>query len=58
MITTLIMIPERRSGRKLVYAAGWQPIGNEEDPNLTIFFKYFLITPEGMDVDLGFSITL
>jgi len=34
-----------------------QPVGNEEAPNLTIFFKCFLITPEGMDDDLGFSVT-
>jgi len=27
----------------------------EEEPNLTIFFKCFLNTPEGMDADLGFS---
>jgi len=34
-----------------------QPVGNEDEPNLTIFFKCFLITPEGMDADLGFSVT-
>jgi len=34
-----------------------QPVGNEEEANLTIFFKCFLITPEGMDADLGFSVT-
>jgi len=32
-----------------------QPVRNEEEPNLTIFFKCFLNTPEGMDADLGFS---
>jgi len=32
------------------------PVGNEEDPNLKIFFKCFLITPEGMDADLRFSV--
>ncbi len=26
-------------------------------PNLTLFFKCFLTTPEGMDGDLGFSVT-
>jgi len=28
---------------------------NEEEPNLTLFFRPFLNTPEGMDADLGFS---
>jgi hypothetical protein len=32
-----------------------QPIGNEEESNLTIFFKCFLNTPERMDGYLGFS---
>jgi hypothetical protein len=32
-----------------------QPIGNEVRTNLTIFFRCFLNTPEGMDADLGFS---
>ncbi|MFZ0450503.1 MAG: hypothetical protein WAL98_14795 [Desulfatiglandaceae bacterium] len=30
-------------------------MSNEEETNLTIFFKCFLNTPEGMDADLGFS---
>ncbi len=28
----------------------------EEEPNLTLFFRRFLNTSEGMDADLGFSI--
>jgi len=34
-----------------------QPVENEDEPNLTLFFKCFLITPEGMDADLGFKVT-
>jgi len=29
------------------------PIGNEEEPNLTLFFRPFLNTREGMDVHVG-----
>jgi hypothetical protein len=32
-----------------------QPMVNEEEPNLRIFFKCFLNTPEWVDVDLGFN---
>ncbi len=28
----------------------------EEEPNLTLFFRPFLNTSEGMDADLGFSV--
>jgi len=32
-------------------------MSNEEEPNLTIFFKCFLNTPGGMDDYLGFRVT-
>ncbi len=32
-------------------------MSKEEEPNLTIFFKCFLNTPEGMDADFGFITT-
>jgi len=32
-----------------------QPIGNEEESNLTPFFRRFLNTPEEMDAHLGFK---
>ncbi len=34
-----------------------QPMRNEEESNLTIFFKCFLNTPEGMGADLGLRVT-
>jgi len=33
-----------------------QPMSNEEEPNLTLFFRPFLNTSEGMDDYLGFSV--
>jgi hypothetical protein len=33
-----------------------QPMSTEVEPNLTLFFRPFLNTWEGMDADLGFSV--